>query len=102
MTNEMNLTDALTIIANEMGDHLRIRTLIISGHRALAITLLDERVQSMIRSYAEEGGRACGPDEFLAALEVANNSFGPLVILTSRLVAIKVVDDFQSLIASLN
>jgi hypothetical protein len=102
MTNEMNLTDALTIIANEMADHLRVRTLIISGHPQTAILLLDERMQSMIRSYAEEGGRACGPDEFLAALEVANNSFGPLVILQSRLVAIAWVDTFKSMIAALN
>lgn len=102
MTNNMNLTDALTIIAREMADNDRIDTLIITGRFMTAINLLDERMEGMIRSYAEEGGRACGPEDFITALEVVNDSFGPLVILQRRLTAIKTVDTLKSIFASLN
>lgn len=91
------IDSAARILGLEMMDHLRIRTMIVSGELARARDLLFDRMKSMLNSYAEEG-TACGPDEFLTALNILNSSFGPQVMREMRRVATELCDEFYAMI----
>ena|SRR6478735_1059905 len=98
MTNQpLTIGSASRVLGLEMMDHLRIRTMIVDGEIYRARDLLFDRMKSMLNSYAEEG-TAAGPDEFLAALNLLNSSFGPQVMIEMRRVATELCEEFHNAI----
>ena len=98
MTNSpLTIDSASRVIGLEMMDHLRIRTMIVSGELYRARDLLFDRMKSMLASYAEEG-TAAGPDEFLLALKVLNSSYGPQVMIEMRRVATELCEGFYAIL----
>lgn len=93
--NPMTISSASRVLGLEMRDHLRIRTMIVSGELYRARDLLFDRMKSMLNSYAEEG-TAAGPDEFLTALNILNSSFGPQVMIEMRKVATELCEEFHN------